>query len=243
MMGHDDKSHREALRLARSHLLLAWERSGQGALGAISKIIAAVDAELSGTPASHERPLDGVPPMYPPEQPVTISYEPASNDVKQILTECLDHLWDDHQLDLRDRIRAVLAAPSSTRREGHSALRVKDGKLEVFDPHPPQQDIVEAAKAWIQSVQVMPVLPPNAEEGFRAGAAWARSAIGARGELPEAFVFMPPGVLARLEECRRFPGTNIMERQDLAFLHMLLDELTRTRGTMAPTDDGVEKNG
>jgi hypothetical protein len=68
-------------------------------------------------------------------------------------------------------------APSSDgRREGHSALRVRDGKLETFDPHPPA-NVDAAAKAWIQRTQVLPILPPNAEEGFKVGAAWARSAI------------------------------------------------------------------
>lgn len=85
------------------------------------------------------------------------------------------------------------------RREGHSALRAKDGKLEVFDPHPPQQDIVDAAKEWIQGVQVMPVLPPNAEEGFRAGAAWARSAI-----LPNDSTSIPS---QRLASSEARPGT------------------------------------
>lgn len=33
----------------------------------------------------------------------------------------------------------------------------------------------EAATAWIRQYQKLPVMPPNAEEGFRAGAAWALS--------------------------------------------------------------------
>lgn len=31
------------------------------------------------------------------------------------------------------------APKDKKRREGHSALRLKDGKLETFDPHPPQR--------------------------------------------------------------------------------------------------------
>lgn len=62
------------------------------------------------------------------------------------------------------------------------------------------------------------------------------SAIAPHDDLPKAFAFMPPGVLTRLSECRRSPGTNILERQDLAFLHMLLDELTRTGEPIGATD-------
>jgi hypothetical protein len=58
------------------------------------------------------------------------------------------------------------------RKQGHSALRVRDGELEVYDPHPPA-DVKAAAVAWERSYQVQPVLPPNAYEGFLAGAAWA----------------------------------------------------------------------
>jgi hypothetical protein len=70
---------------------------------------------------------------------------------------------------------------SSTRRSGHSALRVRDGKLETFDPNPGAST---AAVEWQRSLQVLPILPPDAYEGFLAGAAWqaARSATGARSD-------------------------------------------------------------
>lgn len=41
---------RELLQEARSRLLLAWERSNQGALGSISAIITNLDAEIEGRP-------------------------------------------------------------------------------------------------------------------------------------------------------------------------------------------------
>lgn len=72
------------------------------------------------------------------------------------------------------RSQVEVAARPEERRTGHTALRVRDGKLEVFDKHP-ERNVDAAAKAWIQSVQVMPVLPPNAYEGFLAGAAWTSS--------------------------------------------------------------------
>lgn len=86
-------------------------------------------------------------------------------------------------------VEAVLAKRSEKqhRREGHSALRVRDGELEVFDPHPPAADVKEAAAAWQRGLQVQPVLPPNAYEGFLAGAAWAaRSAIGNRSRFDDS---------------------------------------------------------
>lgn len=86
-----------------------------------------------------------------------------------------DHGYYPSLVQAFDAGRTVVRS-AVARREGHSALRVRDGQLERFDPHPPAEDVKAAAVAWERSCQVQP--PPNSYEGFLAGASWARSASG-----------------------------------------------------------------
>jgi hypothetical protein len=78
--------------------------------------------------------------------------------------------------------------PATQRRDGHAALRVRDGKMEVFDPNPKTVDA--ACDTWQQRVAALPVLPPNTNEAFKAGwhAALSETPAGGTAKEPEGWI-------------------------------------------------------